>query len=223
MSEASRRASYSGERPDLARLVARFAEPGNLVIDVGCSTGAFGGLIQESLGVRVVGIERDPDLAHEAESRIERVLVGDAAQGLAQVLSDSTLTPRIVVFGDVLEHLVDPWSAFDQAVDLLVDGGHIVVSLPNVAHLDTFLGLLRGRWPMRSRGIHDDSHLRFFARRDVRDLMMRGGCRIVALEKNYRIVDRPSRINRFAWLIGWAWPNVLTYQFLVVASVPSST
>jgi hypothetical protein len=125
-----------------------------------------------------------------------------------------------VVFADVLEHLLDPWSAFDSARGLLTSPGWIVVSLPNVAHWSTHAALLRGTWPRRSRGIHDATHLRFFGRKDVVELLRRNGGSLRSLNRVYRLTERPHALNRFA-AVGRLAPAPFTYQFSALVEFDS--
>jgi len=51
----------------------------------------------------------------------------------------------------------------------------MVVSVPNVAHLWVRLQLLAGRFDYADRGILDRTHLRFFTRRTLVELLERAG------------------------------------------------
>lgn len=213
----ARRSAYVGRRPELLGCLPQTHGP---VVDVGCSNGEVGAQIKRERGphVQVWGIEIDPQLAAEAATRVDRVLRMDALRGL-QSLREAGDCPEVVMFGDSLEHMEDPWTVFDEATAVVRPGGWILVSLPNVAHWDTLFHLLRGTWPHRERGIHDDTHLRFFARRDVEALMNRGRSTLVSLTRVYRLVERPAPINRWAHLVGWLWPNGFTYQYIALSSV----
>lgn len=210
-----RHASYTGDRNDLIALLPQVDGP---VLDVGCSTGTLGGRLRDLLGVSVTGIERDHGYAAQAERVLDRCLQADAIEGMEQ-LHDEGETFAAAILGDVLEHLEDPWVAFDLAASLVRAGGWILVSVPNVGHWSTFASLAAGRWPRRPRGIHDETHLRFFARKDVQDLMNRPPARLVAYRRVYRLSERPYRINRIAPLVGWIAPDLFTYQFLLLSRV----
>jgi methionine biosynthesis protein MetW len=205
--------AYTGARPDLLALIPSSARR---VLDVGCSTGALGGALKTARDVSVVGVEIDPQMAAVAEERLERVLVEPIEQALETLAGERF---DCVVCGDVLEHLVDPWTVLRGLGALLDREGCVVASLPNVGHLDTHLNLVfRRRWPYRQRGIHDETHLRFFALANVRDLFRQAGLEIVALRRHYRLIDRPHRVNRLAPLL--ALPGLrelFAYQYLVVA------
>ena len=96
----------------------------------------------------------------------------------------------------------------------------MVASLPNVRHYSTLLSVfLFKRWPYRDRGIHDRTHLRFFAERNVRELFEGADLEITTIRRQYRVLEPPYRINRFSLLL--AVPplrDLLTFQYLIVAT-----
>lgn len=191
---AARVASYTSTRPDLASLLPHAATH---VLDVGCSNGAFGAEVKARLGATVVGIEIDADFAREAETRLDRVVCGDAVDGLDALRGERF---DCAICADVLEHLAAPDAALAGVRDLLAPGATVLVSLPNVRFYDTFVQLgLRGRWPERDRGVHDRTHLRWFTDTNARALFARSGYRVVRSAANYRLRDNPgARLNRFA-------------------------
>ena len=67
-----------------------------------------------------------------------------------------------LVFGDVLEHLVDPWAVLARLARLVCDGGQILACIPNVQHYSVIVSLLRGKWDYQDEGLLDRTHLRFF-------------------------------------------------------------
>lgn len=192
-----RDASYTGDRGDLLSLLPPSLS--GTALDVGCSTGAVGRRLKQAFSGRltVTGIELDREYAAVAAAALDECLQMDARAGIHHLRSAGRVFD-VVVLADILEHLEDPWSTFDEAVQLVRPGGLVLVSLPNVAHWSTIANLLGGRWPRRSRGIHDSTHLRFFARRDVEELMNRGPARLVGYRRVYRLTERPLDVNRFA-------------------------
>jgi len=205
--------SYVGPRGDLARLVPVSCRS---FLDVGCATGELGASLKRLRpGARVVGLEVDEAMAAEAMHKLDRVLVGDAGTVLDELAGERF---DCVVCGDVLEHLADPWGVLRRLAALLEPGGYVVASIPNVGHLDTLVSVfVRRRWPYRERGIHDATHLRWFARRNVGELFEQAGLDVVTLRRNLRIVERPHGLNRFARFA--ALPglrDLLTFQFVVL-------
>ncbi len=207
--------AYTGERPDILKLISSNTRS---LLDVGCATGNLGEYVRRVFGAHVVGVELSPDMACIASSRLDEVIVGDANK----VLSSNALTGRsfdCIVFGDLLEHLSDPWDAVRRAAGLLAPGGTIIASLPNVRHIDTIFNLVvKGRWPIRDRGIHDRSHLRFFTRKDSLSLFEQAGLRARLAGTNYRIIEHPSPINRLSRLVAIApVKEFFAFQYLICA------
>ncbi len=209
--------SYVGVRSDVADLVRHEAKN---ILDVGCSTGTLGAYLKDRNKARLTGIELSPEMAEVARVRLDQVLVGDAADVIiGEGLGDQKFDT--IIFADVLEHLMDPWGVLRRASQYLAPGGEIVTSLPNIRHIDTIYNLvIRGRWPMRDRGIHDRTHLRYFTRRDVSDLFSQAGLTIQEVKTHYRLIERPHPLNEYARY--FAWPGLrefLAFQYLIRARV----
>lgn len=207
--------AYTGPRGDLARVVPASCRS---FLDVGCATGELGASLKRSRpGAYVVGIELDRAMAAKAAGKLDRVVVGDAGAVLHELDGERF---DCILCGDVLEHLVDPWGVLRGLAGLLEPGGHVVASIPNVGHLDTLVSVfLRRRWPYRERGIHDASHLRWFARRNVTDLFEQAGLDVVSLHRNLRIVERPHGLNRLArFVVLPGLRDLFTFQFVVLGT-----
>ena len=147
------------------------------VLEVGCATGYFSKVLNDR-GCHVVGIERDPEAAAVAEQWAERVVVGDLDAGtLWQELEGEQFD--VITFGDVLEHLRDPLTTLRTAVRLLKPSGTVVISVPNIAHGDVRIALLGGAFQYTEIGLLDRTHLRFFTKATLRDLVRDAGLLLV--------------------------------------------
>lgn len=189
------------ERPDLEELVPRDARS---VLDVGCGSGSLGAALKRRGVDRVVGIESDPDAARLARDRLDEVLELDLERD-ALPLPDGLFD--CIVYGDVIEHLVDPWRIVREQRRLVAPGGRIVVSTPNVAHWPIVLALLRGRWTYTRAGPMDVTHLRWFTRSSLEALLAQAGYRVLEDHSHLprgkaRIADRLTR-GRLRHLLVW--------------------
>lgn len=202
-------------------LIVELVGTGKRVLDVGCATGYLAEVLA-GRGCEVVGIEADPDAARQAEEPCEKVLVGDVEEmDLERLLGGDTFD--VIVFGDVLEHLKEPARVLQRLEGFLREDGHVVASIPNVAHGSVRLALLRGEFRYRRLGLMDDTHLRFFTRESVERLFEDAGFLITSLMRTIRgifgtevEVDReavPEEVLR----IVQQDPEALTYQFVVRA------
>jgi 2-polyprenyl-3-methyl-5-hydroxy-6-metoxy-1,4-benzoquinol methylase len=208
--------SYINVREDLLALIPD--GPLGEVLDVGCANGATCAVLkQRHPGCRVTGIEYDAVLAEQARAQLDRVVHADASEGLAQLGREGQMFD-LVLCGDVLEHLVDPWQAL-RSIRALTRG-HVIVSLPNVAHFSTLWSLFAARrWPYRERGIHDRTHLRFFAASNLPELFADAGFSETRRKQHHRLLERPHPINEKLSGVLSVLPGIsgLTcYQFLCV-------
>jgi SAM-dependent methyltransferase len=170
---------YEQARPDVAALVPPDCRR---VLEVGCAGGAMGRLLR-SRGHHVTGIELVPEMAERARRWLDRVETADVERDGFPFSPESF---DALVFADVLEHLIDPWRVLREAVAVLVEGGVVIASIPNVQNLDVLRRLLRGRWHYRERGILDRGHLRFFTLCTIRDLFEQGGLSLEHVGHVYR-------------------------------------
>lgn len=131
-----------------------------VVLDVGCASGYLAEALGKN-GCRVSGVEYDPADAEKAKPFLDGLVIAD----LNDVALADQFPPEsfdVVVFGDVLEHLLDPAGVLQSGVKLLRPGGSIVISIPNIAHGAARLTLLQGHWDSTDTGLLDRTHIKFF-------------------------------------------------------------
>jgi 2-polyprenyl-3-methyl-5-hydroxy-6-metoxy-1,4-benzoquinol methylase len=208
--------AYANPRPEVTRMIPARATK---VLDVGCSVGVMGAALLAK-GHEVTGLEYDADLAAQAATRLPVVHQGDV-EAMAQGGEPIPGGPfDCVVFADVLEHLRDPWTVARWGATQVAPGGCMVVSVPNVRHVETVTSvILRSRWPYKAVGIFDRTHLRWFARKNLPDLLEGTDLEIVELGRNRMVhLDPRSRWNRLAPVLG----DFGTLQFIFRAERPAS-
>ena len=180
------------------------------VLDVGCSRGRFGITLHEADPTRrLFGIEPDPDAVAEAEAgaAYEQVVCGSFPEDLP-----GGQTFDCIVFNDVLEHVVDPWTTLARSTEFLAPGGRIVASIPNIRHYIVVRDLLlRGRWEYADWGVLDRTHLRFFTRSSIEELFASADLAIETLAP-----INPITVRRAALLVG-PFRDMRYPQFAVVA------
>jgi len=151
------------------------------VLEFGCASGYMSRWLVAA-GCRVTGVEVDPAMAAEAREVCDEVVVADLdTRRLVDLLPGSAFD--VAIYGDVLEHVRDPRRVLDETRSLLADGGSVVMSIPNIAHGNVRLALLRGSFDYQELGLLDNTHLRFFTLKTVRELCLRAGYRIERLER----------------------------------------
>ncbi len=207
--------SYTGSRDEILSLVPEVKK----VLDVGCSTGTLGKQIkQRDSKIEVVGIELNEQMAKIAKEKLDSVIVDDVEKvNLANYLAPNYFD--CIVFADILEHLKNPWEILRSSVNFLNNEGIVIASIPNVRHYNTIISLLfKAYWPYRERGVHDKTHLRFFTLRNIQELFQYASLSIERIERNYRIIEKPSRINKLSKRFAIPFfKDLLTFQYLIVA------
>jgi methionine biosynthesis protein MetW len=199
---------YENERPDIEALV-----PYGLgaVLDVGCGRGLLGAALKHSRGARrVVGIEIDAEAAKEARSRLDEVYLLDVER---EPLPFDDGSFDCIVYGDVLEHLVDPWRVLHEQRRLLVADGIAIVSIPNIAFWHVVLDLVRGRWEYTTHGTLDSTHLRFFTRRSIEELLAQAGFRVERVATPITPGGKSWWLNR---LSGGRLEHLLVWRYVFV-------
>jgi len=162
-------------------IMVRMVGHGKVVLEVGCATGYMSRRLT-ALGNRVTGLDSNAAAVDEARSFCADTIVADLdSQSIAAAVGDKRFD--VVVFGDVLEHLRDPWHVLDESRDILLPNGYAVISIPNIAHGAVRLSLLRGTFEYSEYGLLDNTHLRFFTLRSIRELCSRAGYRIETLDR----------------------------------------
>lgn len=152
------------------------------ILEVGCGAGALAGHLKGMLdNPRYVGIEISEHEAAKAASVVDRVFVGDAASiESGEIKRALAGRPDCVIYGDVIEHLVDPWCVLQQHADLLDHGGVVVASIPNIQYWRVAGRILTDAWRYQEQGPFDRGHLRWFTRSSVLELFAGAG---LAVEK----------------------------------------
>jgi 2-polyprenyl-3-methyl-5-hydroxy-6-metoxy-1,4-benzoquinol methylase len=154
---------------------------GKRVLEFGCATGYMSRYLRDAEN-RVTGIEIDATMAEEARAFCDHVIEVDLdITSLDDILPDAVFD--VLAFGDVLEHLRDPWRVLDASRRLLAPGGYVVISIPNIAHGNVRLSLLKGSFEYEEFGLLDNTHLRFFTLRSVRELCLRAGYEVVQTDR----------------------------------------
>ena len=153
-------------RRDLMSLMD-FSKAGLRVLEIGCACGAtLREIGAQNPSARLYGVELN-EKAAEIAAPYATILSMDVER-----LDPSQVVERFdyIVMGDVIEHLQNPWKAIENMRELLAPGGEVIASIPNVAHISTFYGLLSGRWTYEDMGILDRTHFRFFTKKEIMKL-----------------------------------------------------
>jgi 2-polyprenyl-3-methyl-5-hydroxy-6-metoxy-1,4-benzoquinol methylase len=196
---------------------------GSRVLEVGPAAGHVTRALKRQ-GCVVTGLEVDAALADLAEPLCRRMVVGN----IENLDLDVELPEEfdVILCGDVLEHMMNPEAVLQKLKRHLASTGHLVVSLPNIAHGSVRLSLLEGKFTYGKEGLLDATHARFFTLDSIRELFNRSGLEIQDLHRtrvglfDTEITVRPSQIDGSTVRRILRDPEATTYQF-VFRAVPS--
>ena len=215
----------SAEKSAAAQLVLLTGE-NKVVLEIGPATGYISNALKER-GCTVTGVEIDPEAAEIARQFADEMIVANVEK-LDFSAAFSNQRFDVVMFGDVLEHLVDPRNALEKTRGVLSDQGYVVASIPNVAHSSVRLMLLDGKFGYTEKGLLDYTHLRFFTREGMHRLFESAGYEITSWKR----IETDGLSDPFAEDLRWSAenlpvdliralehdPEARTYQFVVTAA-----
>lgn len=198
----------------LADAVLANTQTADRVLEGGVSSGYFAELLVRA-GRRVDGIELDPIAAERARRVCERVVVGDLQDIDVEQLNGPY---DLLLFGDTLEHVPDPVAVLRTLTPKLRPNGTLVVSTPNVANWAVRLGLLAGRFNYTDRGILDRTHLRFYTRGTLVEMLEEAGFIVERVVGSIPVpLVRSEPLCRAAHAVGNLRPSLFAYTFVVTA------
>ncbi|GAB2974584.1 class I SAM-dependent methyltransferase [Nocardioides montaniterrae] len=150
-------------------------------LEVGCGNGGFGATLRRLLGkdARVVAVEAMPESARLAEQTgdYDRVVEGYFPDAMGEERFD------LIVFNDVLEHILDPWQTLRDCHRFLEPGGTVLASIPSIQYFPVVWQLVRrGRWDYVDSGTLDRTHVRFFTRRTMVEMFADAGYAVERVE-----------------------------------------
>jgi SAM-dependent methyltransferase len=180
---ACSRLSYRDRISLIVAAVRRLAPPGGAVAELGCAQGNVSLLLAEA-GYRVTAVDLNPTFLRYSRMKYER---GRIEWRLANVENPGLAaeSQNFVILGEVVEHCAYPERIVEQAFQLLVPGGHLLITTPNhsflgAQRLPSFREILRrsSRSDLEARQFGPDGkdHLFLFTRRELRLLCPAGGC-----------------------------------------------
>lgn len=158
---------FSNVRKDIIALVP---DELNKVLEVGCGSGSTLFALKEmGRASEIVGI----DINKYCTTQLDKFISGNIEEmnlPYPQEYFD------IIIFGDVLEHLIDPWRVVRTMRNYLKENGALIASIPNIREVKTvFQIMLLGDFKYVGAGILDKTHLRFFCKKNILKLFNDNG------------------------------------------------
>ncbi|MDA8324629.1 MAG: class I SAM-dependent methyltransferase [Nitrospiraceae bacterium] len=160
---------------------------GGRILEIGAGCGNT--LIEakkRGIGRIIVGIDLVPvENSNQSHHEMDRFIIGDIEE-MELDFEDGYFD--VIICGDVLEHLVDPWRTVGRLARYLEKGGHFIASIPNLREINTLASIIfKGEFRYAESGIMDKAHLRFFCRRNIMEMFEQNGLKVISLSSNFDI------------------------------------
>ena len=168
---------FQGVREEMLKYIPKNVKK---TLEVGCGFGEFSAMIKERFGAETWAVEMDKEAAHEAAKKLNKVINADIDEALNQIPDNYF---NCIIFLDVLEHLIDPYSVLVSMKQKLTDEGVIVTSIPNVRYYRNYIDFaIRGNWDYQDAGTLDKTHLRFFTYKSILKMFEQLGFEVLVIE-----------------------------------------
>lgn len=207
---------FSNIRLDLLELIPNKYRNGN-VLEVGAGSGDT--LLfakQNRYASKVTGIDiQSINHSHQSHSEIDQFIIGNVEQ------DDLLFTQQpfdVIICGDVLEHLVDPWHTIQKLKSYLSEEGVIIASIPNFREITTLTNIcFKGDFKYQESGILDKTHLRFFCKKNIEELFIHNGFQIISIRNSLKY--NQGKRQFFNKLTLGVFENFLTVQYHIVGKI----
>lgn len=121
----------------------------------------------------------------------------------------------VIICGDVLEHLIDPYNFISKLKKILKPDGVLITSIPNIREWHIIFSILiKGDFTYQSSGIMDKTHLRFFCKKNIKKLFTENDMKISKCISNIEFTGHKKKI--FNNLTNKIFEEFLTVQYYCV-------
>lgn len=148
------------------------------VVEVGVMHGALANVYRErNPQAAYMGVDIDPEYAAVAAQFCTETLAGDIETFDAATM-DKLFPSDCWVFGDCLEHLRDPWRIVSMIRERIDSDGCLITCIPNAQHWSVQMCLATGQFRYQDEGLLDRTHVRWFTRITMMEMLIQAGWRI---------------------------------------------
>jgi len=174
---------YSNIRLDLINLIDKKSQ--NLkVLEIGAAYGeTLFYLKQNGIASEVVGVDIFEDAKNKQNYKpLDQFIFGDIEKiDLPEYFQHFDL----ILLADVLEHLFEPKSVLETLKKYLKEDGKIIISMPNIRYYSALYKIVfKGDFKYEESGIFDYTHVRFYCRKNIQELLETAGYKVLKQESS---------------------------------------
>jgi 2-polyprenyl-3-methyl-5-hydroxy-6-metoxy-1,4-benzoquinol methylase len=145
-------------------------------------------LKQNGIASEVVGVDLFEDVKNKKNYKnLDKFIFGNIEE---IELNEYENHFDLILLPDVLEHLIEPKKVLDKLKKYLTQEGKIILSMPNIRHYSALNKIfIKGDFKYEESGLFDYTHMRFYCRKNIKELLEASGYTILKEEssiKNYK-------------------------------------
>ncbi len=209
---------YRNVRTDI--ITALGNETFNNVLELGaggCDTMAY--MKKFGLAQHVTALELFKIPGSNQESPlIDKLLIADLSDIHTLELPENHFD--LIICGDVLEHIFNPWEIVLYIKRLLRPRGKIICSLPNIRFYRALINIfLKGDFKYSKDGILDMTHIRFFCKKNMVMLFRQNGYKINSILPGFKLNKNEGKSKVLNMLTFGIFQDFLAFQYILQASI----
>lgn len=191
---------YSNIRRDLIDLITKKENP--RVLEIGAGYGETLTYLKESgMAKEVVGVDLFfNESKKDSYERLDNFIFGDIEK---LSLQEYDKYFDVIILADILEHLNNPKELLKKLKKNLKMDGEIVASIPNIRSLNALNKIfVKGTFTYEKEGLFDNTHLRFFCKKDMIALFNESKYHVDYIEsalKSYKPKSLKKNINKITF------------------------
>lgn len=171
------------------------------VLEFGCAHGRMTKYLKQNLNCNVTIIEKD-NCGYDAAQFADLSFIGNK---LGDIESDNWYNKLLIdnkkfdfiIFADVLEHLMYPAEALFRSSYFLKPDGMIWISIPNISHNSVIIDLINNKFTYRDIGLLDQTHISFFTKYSLEEMVKSCKLNIVKQENLINVVENTEFGNSY--------------------------
>lgn len=204
---------FTKPRHDLISIMRK--DPNQKVLEIGMGGGdTLVEIKKKGLAAEVVGVDlMELKGTNQTNPLIDNVFYINLDSQLLEVPDNYF---DVLIAGDVLEHLTDPWGVLEKVSKKIKVGGQILISLPNIREIKALVSIfLKGRFKYTTEGIFDKTHIRFFCKEDMIELIEAvEGLKIEKVSPIHLLISKNSKREIFNKITFNKFEEFVSVQFI---------
>lgn len=162
------------ENPNSLSLIINQIKRNSTILEFGPANGRMTKYLKEALDCKVYLVEIDEAAGKEAFQYGEDLVIDDI-ETYSWCERYEDIRFDYITFADVLEHLHNPREVIVKAKRLLKPEGSIILSVPNMSHNSVLISLLNHDFEYTETGLLDNTHIHFFTKNSLENMMNEAG------------------------------------------------